>query len=61
MLKGELSCWLTIAAKAQFNLIVRFGLKWAYDSLSLRMAAITRGLRCPCITDITQSGFSSGA
>ena len=32
-----------------------------YVSLSLRIAAMTRGLRRPCITATTQRGFSSGA
>jgi hypothetical protein len=37
------------------------GPKSFFYSLPLKIAAITRGLRLPCMTATTQSGFSSGA
>ena len=37
-----------------------FAVTWGY-SLPLRIAAITRGLRRPCMTAMTHNGFSSGA
>ena len=48
---------LTMITEAMVGGVVGF----LFYSLPLRMAAITRGLRRPCMTAITHSGRLSGA
>jgi hypothetical protein len=43
-----------------FRAVAHGAFKCVY-SLPLRIAAMTRGLRCPCMTATTHNGFFSGA
>ncbi len=52
---------MTLAVAIGINAAVFTIAKGMPYSLPLRIAAMTRGLRCPCITATTHNGFSSGA